>query len=186
MICAAIRGLRNPFRSRLCAGVVVLLALVTGFLALMVQAALASRDQIAQLDAQVRTLKTAVVVVLLGALSSSVVVNAMAGSLTTEVNGVRVELTSVPETPVTDRKTTYTVRLVDAAGKPVTDARVTLTGRMADGMSAVTPLRPAREAGVYRGQVLFTMGGPWDLTIRVVRPTGRVEIPLREEVAKQR
>jgi ABC-type antimicrobial peptide transport system permease subunit len=36
--------------------VVVLLALVTGFLALMVQAALASRNQIARLDARVRTL----------------------------------------------------------------------------------------------------------------------------------
>lgn len=132
-------------------------------------------------------MKTAVVVVLLGALSSSVVMtSAIGGSLTTEVNGVRVELTSVPETPVTDRTTTYTVRLVDAAGKPVTDARVTLTGRMADGMSAATPLRPASEPGIYRGEVLFTMGGPWDLTIRVVRPTGRVEIPLREEVARQR
>ena len=54
---AAVRGLRNPFRSRLRAGVVVvLLALVIGFLALMVQAALASRDQIARLDARVRTL----------------------------------------------------------------------------------------------------------------------------------
>jgi len=54
---AAVRGLRNPFRSRLRAGVVVvLLALVTGFLALMVQAALSSRDQIARLDARVRTL----------------------------------------------------------------------------------------------------------------------------------
>ncbi len=54
---AAVRGLRNPFRSRLRAGVVVvLLALVTGFLALMVQAALASRDQIARLDARIRTL----------------------------------------------------------------------------------------------------------------------------------
>ena len=132
-------------------------------------------------------MKTAVGVVLLGALSSSVVVtSAIGGSLMTEVNGVRVELTSAPETPVTDRKTTYTVRLGDAAGKPVTDARVTLTGRMADGMSAATPLRPAGEPGVYRGEVLFTMGGPWELTIRVVRPTGRVEIPLREEVARQR
>jgi len=132
-------------------------------------------------------MKTAVVVALLGALSSSVVATgAMAGTLTTEVNGVRVELTSVPETPVTARKTIYTVRLLDGAGKPVTDARVTLTGRMADGMSAATPLRPAGEPGVYRGEVLFTMGGPWDLTIRVVRPTGRVQIPLREEVARQR
>jgi len=132
-------------------------------------------------------MRRAIPVAIVAALSSSVVVTtAMAGSLTTEVSGVRVELTSAPETPVTDRKTTYSVRLVDPAGKPVTDARVTLTGRMADGMSVATPLRPAGEAGLYRGEVLFTMVGPWDLTIRVVRPTGRVEIPLREEVARQR
>jgi len=74
-------------------------------------------------------------------------------------DGVHVELTSSPDTPVTNRKTIYTVRLRDGAGTPVTDARVTLTGRMADGMSAATPLRPAGEAGVYRGEVLFTMGG---------------------------
>ncbi len=54
---AAARGLRNPFRSRTRAAVVVLLlAVVTGFLGLMVQAALASRHQIARLDARVRTL----------------------------------------------------------------------------------------------------------------------------------
>ena len=107
----------------------------------------------------------------------------MVASLTTEVEGVRFELTSAPDPPVTDRNTAYTVRLVDAAAKAITDARVTLTGRMADGMSAATPLRAAGEPGVYRGEVLFTMAGPWDLTIRVVRPTGRVEIPLREDVA---
>ncbi|MGH7356602.1 MAG: ABC transporter permease [Candidatus Rokuibacteriota bacterium] len=54
---AAIRGLRNPFRSRTRGVVVVLLlALVMGFLALMVQAAVASREQIGRLDARVRTL----------------------------------------------------------------------------------------------------------------------------------
>jgi len=54
---AAVRGLRNPFRSRTRGAVVVLLlALVTAFLGLMVQAALASRQQIARLDARVRTL----------------------------------------------------------------------------------------------------------------------------------
>jgi putative ABC transport system permease protein len=54
---AAARGLRNPFRSRTRgASVVLLLALVTGILSLMVQAALASRQQIARLDARVRTL----------------------------------------------------------------------------------------------------------------------------------
>lgn len=132
-------------------------------------------------------MKTSVGAALFGAFSLSVIAaSALAGSLTTEVNGVRVQLMSKPDPPVTDRKTTYTIRLVDAAGRPLTDARVTLTGRMADGMGAATPLRPAGEPGVYRGDVLFTMGGPWDLTIRLVRPTGRVEIPLREEVVRQR
>jgi len=164
---AAIRGLRNPFRSD---SLLFLPGTKGRRVAIICQA-----------------VKTAVGVVLLGALSSSVVVtSSIGGSLMTEVNDVRVELTSAPEAPVTDRKTTYTVRLGDAAGKPVTDARVILTGRMADGMSAATPLRPAGEPGVYRGDVLFTMGGPWELTIRVVRPTGRVEIPLQEEVARQR
>lgn len=124
--------------------------------------------------------------VVFGALSSSVIVtSAMAGSLRTDVDGVRVELGSAPDTPVTDRKTAYMVRLADSSGKPITDARVTLTGQMADGMSAATPLRPAGEPGVYRGEVLFTMDGPWDLTVRIVRRTGRIEIPLREEVAKR-
>ena len=164
---AAIRGLRNPFRSD---SLLFLPGTKGRRVAIICQA-----------------MKTAVGVVLLGALSSSVVVtSSIGGSLMTEVNDVRVELTSAPEAPVTDRKTTYTVRLGDAAGKPVTDARVILTGRMADGMSAATPLRPAGEPGVYRGEVLFTMGGPWELTIRVMRPTGRVEIPLQEEVARQR
>ena len=164
---AAIRGLRNPFRSD---SLLFLPGTKGRRVAIICQA-----------------MKTAVGVVLLGALSSSVVVtSSIGGSLMTEVNDVRVELTSAPEAPVTDRKTTYTVRLGDAAGKPVTDARVILTGRMADEMSAAAPLRPAGEPGVYRGDVLFTMGGPWELTIRVVRPTGRAEIPLREEVARQR
>jgi len=126
-------------------------------------------------------------VALLAVLTSSVVVTtAVTGSVTTEVGGVRVALTSAPEAPVAHRKTAYTVRLVDPAGKPVSDARVTLTGRMADGMSAATPLRQSREPGVYRGEVLFTMQGPWDLTIRVVRSTGQIEIPLREDVASHR
>ncbi len=51
------RGLRNPFRSRVRAALVVgLLALVTGFWAVMMQAAAASRQEIAKLDARVRTL----------------------------------------------------------------------------------------------------------------------------------
>lgn len=54
---ALARGLRNPFRSAVRAAIVVLLlALVTGVCALMVQAAFASREQIARLESRVRTL----------------------------------------------------------------------------------------------------------------------------------
>lgn len=130
-------------------------------------------------------MKPAVLGVLLFALIGlGMVSGAKAGSVTTDVEGVRVELRSTPGTPVKDRKTTYTVRLLDSARKPVTAARVTLTGRMADGMSAAAPLRPAGEPGVYRGDVLFTMEGRWDLTLRVVTPGGRLEIPVPEDVAR--
>ncbi len=51
------RGFSNPFRNRARAVVVVtLLSIVTGFLALMVQASLASRAQISGMEARVRTL----------------------------------------------------------------------------------------------------------------------------------
>ena len=129
-------------------------------------------------------MRPVVLAALLGALCGSMTTGAIAASLTADVEGVRVEVTSAPETPMKDRKTVYTVRLVDAAGKPVTDARVTLTARMADGMSAAAPLRSAGSSGVYRGAVLFTMEGRWDLTVRVARQAGRLEIPVRENVAR--
>lgn len=51
------RGFTNPFRNKARALVVIaLLALVTGFLALMVQASFASRQQIASMEGRVRTL----------------------------------------------------------------------------------------------------------------------------------
>lgn len=54
---AILRGLRNPFRSATRGVVVVLLlALVIGLLALMIQATLASRERIAAMDQRVRTL----------------------------------------------------------------------------------------------------------------------------------
>lgn len=54
---AVLRGVKNPFRHRARAVVVIaLLALVTGFLALMMQATLASRQQIASMEGRVRTL----------------------------------------------------------------------------------------------------------------------------------
>jgi putative ABC transport system permease protein len=54
---AVSRGLRNPFRSVARAIVVVsLLALVVGFLALMIEATLASRQKIAEMESRVQTL----------------------------------------------------------------------------------------------------------------------------------
>ena len=54
---AFLRGLRNPFRSMTRALVVVsLLALVVGFLALMIEATLASREKITAMEAKVQTL----------------------------------------------------------------------------------------------------------------------------------
>lgn len=54
---AVARGLRNPFRNRVRTGVVVLLlALIIGLFAVMVQAALQSREQLGSLQSNVRTL----------------------------------------------------------------------------------------------------------------------------------
>lgn len=128
-------------------------------------------------------MKPAALAALIGGLCWLIASGALAGNLTTDVDGVRVELNSSPPVPIKDRKIVYTLRLSDSAGKPLSDARVTLTARMADGMSAAAPLRSSG-AGVYHGEVLFTMQGPWELTIRIIRPAGRLEIPLREEVGR--
>ena len=59
-------------------------------------------------------------------------------SLTGEGGGVRVEGKREPEKRVIDRKTTYTARLVDAAGTPVTEARVRVVSQ---GRRLELPLR---------------------------------------------
>ena len=107
-----------------------------------------------------------------------------AGTISSQVNGVRVELSSTPTQPGARDETDYVVRLVDRAGQPVTGAHVTLRGEMADGMSVVTPLRAAEQAGVYRGRMLFTMEGTWKLTLRVARGGQRFELPLTEHVGR--
>jgi len=61
---------------------------------------------------------------------------------------------------------------------------VTLSGKMGDGMSIVTPLRATPEPGVYRGEVLFTMEGPWALRLRVASQGRRFELPFKEQVTR--
>ena len=109
---------------------------------------------------------------------------ATAGTLTAHTDGVTVQLTSQPEEPRTKGKISYTLRLSDPTGAPVTGAQVTLSGRMADGMSVLAPLRAAPEPGVYRGEVLFTMEGPWELRVRVARQGRRFELPFKEQVTR--
>jgi len=109
---------------------------------------------------------------------------ASAGSLSTEIDGVRVELGSEPVTPGTKQATIYRVRLAGSGGEPLTGVRVTLQGRMADGMSVVAPLRTSDQPGIYRGQVLFTMEGRWELTLRITGQGKRFELQLTEQVGR--
>lgn len=99
-----------------------------------------------------------------------------------EIQGVGAELMSDPARPARGRETVYTLSLRDGTGQPMTDARVTLMGRMPDGMTVVAPLRAAPEPGIYRGQVLFTMEGRWELTLRVRTQGKAFELPLTEQV----
>ncbi len=108
----------------------------------------------------------------------------VAGHLSAEVEGFRAVLTSSPERPRAGQETVYSVRLLDHRGAPVGAARVTLRGRMGDGMIVLTPLRPSPEPGLYRGRVLFTMEGRWDLTLRVAANDKDFELPLTELVTR--
>jgi hypothetical protein len=126
-----------------------------------------------------------VAVAVLGAalvVTSSVPVHG--GTLSAGVDGLRIEVTSKPERARTNGETEYIARLVDADGTPVTGARVALHGRMGDGMTVVAPLRAAGEPGIYRGRVLFTMEGRWDLTLRIVRGSKRFDVPLTVRVER--
>ncbi|OGL16018.1 MAG: hypothetical protein A3F92_17040 [Candidatus Rokubacteria bacterium RIFCSPLOWO2_12_FULL_71_22] len=83
-------------------------------------------------------MKAGVLGTLFGGLIWSFAAGAAAASLTADVDGIRVEVKSEPEKPVRDRKTTYTARLVDAAGTPVTEARVRVVSQ---GRRLELPLR---------------------------------------------
>jgi hypothetical protein len=110
--------------------------------------------------------------------------SAAAETRSAKVNGMRLEVTSQPSQPATGTKTVYAVRVTDAAGKPLTGLKLTLLGRMADGMSVLAPLRATGEPGLYRGEVLFTMEGPWEVTVRVIGPGKPVEVPFTEQVVR--
>lgn len=121
---------------------------------------------------------------LLGAALAAIPAELPAGTLKTDVGGVGVELSSEPENPGTRQATTYVVRLAQADGAPLTGAKVTLRGRMADGMTVIAPLPPGAEPGIYRGRVLFTMGGRWELRLRVAGKGAPFEVPLTEHVGR--
>ncbi len=108
---------------------------------------------------------------------------APATSLTTETAGITIDMQSDPGQPTTRTKTAYTVRLVDGAGKRLANAQLTLTGRMTDGMTVVAPLRPMTDA-TYRGEVLYTMAGRWELRLRIIQEDRRIEVPFVEDVSR--
>jgi len=107
-----------------------------------------------------------------------------AGSFRAEVREVTVELASDPARPVQGRETVYTLSLRNAAGRPVAGAKVTFVGRMPDGMTVLTPLRESSRAGLYSGKVLFTMEGPWRLTVRIVQTGKPLELSFTEQVGR--
>lgn len=123
-------------------------------------------------------------VLVLAALLTAAPSWSMAGNVSGEVGGLRVDLASLPERPRAGGETIYSVRVSDRAGAPVDGAKVTLRGRMPDGMTVVAPLRPATEPGMYRGRVMFTMRGRWDLKLRVTAKGKAFELPLTELVGQ--
>jgi hypothetical protein len=74
----------------------------------------------------------------------------------------------------------YTVRVSRADGSPVGDADVRLRGVTTDGVIVEARLEPAGEPGVYRSLLAFSPRGPRDLTVRVARADGIVEVPVGE------
>ena len=72
----------------------------------------------------------------------------------------------------------YVVRISREGGGPVSDADVRLRGITTDGVLVEAQLDPGNEPGVYRAAVPVTPRGPHNLTVRVVRPDGIIEVPV--------
>jgi hypothetical protein len=95
--------------------------------------------------------------------------------------GVRVDVKQAPGAMSpgnAPRTVDYTVRVSHEGGGPVSDADVRLRGLTSDGVLVEAQLDPSSEPGVYRGAVPVTPRGPSNLTVRVVRPEGVVEVPV--------
>ena len=84
-----------------------------------------------------------------------------------------IDLSVAAETPtVGQNELTVTVR--DAAGKAVSDAEVQVEGNMnhAGMKPTFATLRETAQAGSYVGELEFTMGGDWILTVAVTTTEG--------------
>jgi hypothetical protein len=106
---------------------------------------------------------------------------ALPGTAAARPPDVRVDVKQVPGAPAGaggPRTVDYTVRVSNAGGGPVSDADVRLRGLTTDGVLVEAQLDPGSEPGVYRGLVPVTPRGPNNLTVRVVRPDGVVEVPI--------
>jgi hypothetical protein len=105
---------------------------------------------------------------------------AIPGPTGTSAPDVRVDVKQTPvaaSSPSAPRAIDYTVRVSGESG-PISGADVRLRGLTSDGVLVEAQLDPGTEPGVYRGAVPVTPRGPNNLTVRVVRPDGVVEVPV--------
>jgi hypothetical protein len=90
--------------------------------------------------------------------------------------GYTVLLETEPAPMQSGRLNTVTVRVADRADRPVSGARVTVQAQhsgMAHGRATISTGEAA--PGVYRGDLLPTMGGTYSLTVTVEGAQSKVE-----------
>jgi hypothetical protein len=72
--------------------------------------------------------------------------------------------------PARSGSNTMDAYIIDSNGQPVSDAQLTFSLNMTNmnmGRNVVTPVSVGN--GQYSGKVYYSMGGPWRVTITIVR-----------------
>ena len=84
-----------------------------------------------------------------------------------------VAATITPDPPKARTKNTLTLTLTNGSGKPVLGAKVEAAIAMTTmHMGTAHPVFRETRAGQYQGAVVFSMPGPWRVTLRVTPPDG--------------
>jgi len=82
-----------------------------------------------------------------------------------------------------DGRSSFVVRLSDAAGQPLPGAEVSLVGTLAGRASVQAALEPSATPGVYRGSLPAAAEAVRDLRLRVVQRDKRFELALAHGVS---